>query len=259
MKVKKKELKIKKYFIITIVALLLPLSAAISLPKYYGTGLCDKPGYKCITVKYGQSWKRLFPDKVQRDVVQRLNRTDTKLWSGRKLAIPENLESITALDISPFESSINTDEKVIIVDQDKLAWGAYNEQGNLVKWGPISSGKNYCRDINRSCLTVNGVYHIFSKKDHRCRSNSFPVGRGGSHMPYCMFFYRGYALHGSPYVVGHRGSHGCIRLFTQDAKWLNEKFVSTGDKKTGLGGTKVIIQALIDYENDKNKQKRNGR
>ncbi len=47
-------------------------------------------------------------------------------------------------------------------------------------------------------------------------------------MPYCMHFSGGYALHGSPTVPGYNASHGCVRLFTEDAKWLNQHFVDIG-------------------------------
>ena len=54
-------------------------------------------------------------------------------------------------------------------------------------------------------------------------------------MPYCMFFHEGYALHGGT-LPGHHASHGCLRLYTEDAEWLNEMFVTAG-----IGGTEVII------------------
>ena len=55
-------------------------------------------------------------------------------------------------------------------------------------------------------------------------------------MPFCMHFYRGYAFHGATAVPGYRASHGCIRLFIEDARWLNNEFIDVGAK-----GTRVII------------------
>ena len=57
-------------------------------------------------------------------------------------------------------------------------------------------------------------------------------------MPFCMYFHGGYALHGSSEVPGYNASHGCVRMFTQDAEWLNKKFISIGGNKS----TEVIIQ-----------------
>lgn len=238
-----------KKFVIIFISLLLcsfSISAKKSKPtnKYYGTGLCDKAGYKCIRMPRSTTWTRAFPDPRERDLVQRLNRSDTYLYRGRKIVIPENFENLTIASISPFPLKIRSPrEKLIIVDQNLLAFGAYNPNGNLVYWGPISSGKDYCRDVGRSCRTITGIYFVFNKKGYNCRSNLYPVGRGGSHMPYCMFFYKGYALHGSREVYGFRDSHGCVRLFTKDAKWLNEHFIDVIEQ-SGDMGTKIVVQRL---------------
>lgn len=218
-------------------------------PKYHSNGLCSTPGYTCIKVQSGQSWKKLFPNEEQRDIVQRINRTNMYLWAGKTIAIPDNLPNISKFDVSPFPRQIEKQPvRLIIVDQDKLAWGAYNRKGELVHWGPISSGKNFCRDIKRSCKTRTGIFYIFNKQDKRCKSNIFPVGRGGSRMPYCMFFYKGFALHGSNEVPGYRASHGCVRLFTRDAKWLNENFVELATDANGFKGTKVVVQRLTNLK-----------
>lgn len=214
-------------------------------PKYYGPDLCANPNYDCIRLKRGGRWKKLFPNPEQRDILQRVNRTNMYLYRGKKIAIPHHLDKLTIFDVSPFSLQIKkTGEKTILIDQEKLAWAAYGTDGKMVKWGPISSGKNYCRDVKRACITVTGIFYIYHKKDKTCESNIFPVGEGGAKMPYCMFLYRGFALHGSDEVPGYRDSHGCIRLFTQDAKWLNEDFIELPSSSNHFKGTKVIIQEL---------------
>ena len=62
-------------------------------------------------------------------------------------------------------------------------------------------------------------------------------------MPYCMHFFRGYALHGSSTVPGYRASHGCIRMFIEDARWLNEEFIDI-PYSDEYKGTKVIIEPI---------------
>jgi L,D-transpeptidase ErfK/SrfK len=240
----------KKYVIIFICLLLCPLSIyakkAASTSEHYGLGLCNKVGYKCIRMKRGTTWRRMFPDPRERDLAQRLNRSDTYLYRGRKIVIPNDFQTINLKNISPFPLKIKSpNEKLIIVNQNLLALAAYNPNGDLVFWGPLSSGKNYCPDIRRSCRTITGIYYVFNKKGYQCRSNMFPIGRGGSHMPYCMFFYKGYALHGSKEVRGFRDSHGCVRLFTRDAKWLNENFIDVINS-SGNKGTKIVVQRLKD-------------
>ncbi|KTC78409.1 L,D-transpeptidase [Legionella brunensis] len=213
--------------------------------NYYGSSLCKYPQYACIKVTQGKTWQKLFPDPIQRDLVQRLNRTYNRLWSGKLLAVPKNLSTATLFDLSPFPLKIPpSDSKQIIVDQKKLAWGAYSEQGYLLKWGPISSGSNKCSDSTNSCLTLTGIFEIFGKENEDCVSNAFPAGIGGAKMPYCMFFHKGFALHGSDDIPGYRASHGCIRMFIQDAKWLNESFVTLYDPKNKLAGTVVIVRPL---------------
>lgn len=220
-------------------------AAAEVIPTYYGTGLCNYPQYQCIKIQSGQSWEKLFPDPVQRDVVQRLNRTYNRLWAGKIIAVPRALASTTIFDISPFELKIPPSEDTqIIVDQEKLAWAAYSRQGQLIKWGPISSGRDKCSDSNNSCRTLTGIFRVFSKENEHCKSNAFPAGRGGARMPYCMFFHKGFALHGSDDIPGYRASHGCIRMFIEDAKWLNHHFVESSDKKNNFSGTVVIVRPL---------------
>lgn len=242
----------KKYLLALALLCCLPSALAKSpvraTSEYYGVGLCNKPGYRCIRMKRGRSWKQQFPDARERDIVQKLNRTDTYLHRGRKIVIPDSFKNLTAADISPFPLKIKApNRKLIIVNQDLLAIGAYNPDGHLAYWGPISSGKDYCRDIRRSCRTITGVYYVFNKKGYQCRSNIYPVGRGGSHMPYCMFFYKGFALHGSNQVRGYRDSHGCVRLITRDAKWLNEHFMQVIEKKGDMG-TKIVVLPLKDSQ-----------
>lgn len=212
---------------------------------YYGAALCKYPGYECIRVQKGQSWEHMFPDENERDLVQRINRTYNYLWAGKTIAVPKVIKGKTMFDFSPFAIHINsTKEKRIIVDQDKLAWGAYDENGELVKWGPISSGRDKCPDSNNRCNTLTGTYRIFSREDSRCKSDVFPIGRGGAKMPYCMFFHKGFALHGAEDVPGYRASHGCVRMFVRDAKWLNEEFIGVGTADNDWSGTIVIVRPI---------------
>lgn len=215
----------------------------ISWAKRYGERFCGEQGYSCIKVKSGQSWKSLFPNAQERDVVQRLNRLNIRLRPGMRLAVPNRLSALSLFDIAPFPAYITQPgEKVIYVSQKKLAWGAYDAGGTLQWWGPVSTGRNYCSDVKRGCRTPRGSYRMYHKRGRGCFSSKFPLGRGGAKMPYCMFFHRGFAMHGSYDVPGYRASHGCIRLFNQDAQWLNQQFIDLRGR--GNAGTRVIIDPL---------------
>lgn len=204
-----------------------------SMPYRYS--LCNEEGITCIQVQPGDTWYDLWPDERERDVVRRLNRINTHLSPGMVLAVPDNLSNVDQMDISPFSYHIAPPgRRLVLVDPKRLAWGAYSSDGNLVNWGPISGGRGYCPDIRRSGRTPSGSFSVYSKRGADCFSTKFPIGEGGAPMPYCMFFKGGYAMHGG-YVPGFNASHGCIRLFTEDARWLNEEFVSTGTKVVVYG------------------------
>lgn len=110
----------------------------------------------------------------------------------------------------------------------QLKWVAINNNGTVIKSGKASGGSKYCRDIKRACRTPTGTYHVISEGGPDCRSSRYPVGRGGAKMPYCMFFSRYYAIHGSYDLPNYNASHGCIRVRPTDAKWLQQNFVQIG-------------------------------
>lgn len=212
----------------------------------FGETLCSSADYTCIKVKSGETWESLFPNVEELDIVRRVNRMNIPLRTGMVIAIPKNLERLTIYDVSPFPRYIDSEgEKIIFVSQQKLAWGAYDDKGELVWWGPLSSGSGRCKGIEGNCVTPSGSFRIIRKQDISCVSTAFPRHadgfNGGAEMPYCMHFLRGVALHGSDTVPGYRASHGCVRLFIEDARWLNEEFIEL----PGMGekGTRVIVDS----------------
>ena len=109
-----------------------------------------------------------------------------------------------------------------------LQWKAINANGTVVRSGHGSGGRAYCSDIHRSCRTPTGTYHVIAKRGADCRSSRYPVGVGGAAMPYCMFFSKYYAVHGSYDVPNRNASHGCIRVKPNDAHWLHQHFMKIG-------------------------------
>jgi hypothetical protein len=211
----------------------------------YGESLCHSPGYTCVVIKKGDSWEKLAPNLKERDILQRVNRMNIQPAWGSTIAMPVNLSDMTIYDASPFPRYIDpTGTKTIYISQTKLAWGAYDASGNLIWWGPVSPGRPFCADINKSCKTPDGIFYVQRKQGINCVSSQFPLrnpdgSKGGAPMPYCMHFWGGYALHGAMVVPGHADSHGCVRMFTADAKWLNENFIDVPRK--GTLGTRIII------------------
>ncbi len=198
---------------------------------YYGEELCNYPGFKCIQISNRDRWDKMFPDLRERELVKRLNRTNMPLYMRTWIIVPTNLQSITHMDIAPFALHADVHgEKTVVVDLKAQAFGAYNADGTLIHWGPVSGGKEYCKDVNGPCRTITGEFRITRKDNEECASSQFPTDtKGGAPMPYCMHFYEGFALHAST-LPGYHGSHGCVRLFYDDAKWLNEYFASVGTR-----------------------------
>lgn len=198
---------------------------------YYGYRICqDTAHFSCYITKSSDRWERLFPNEDQMEFEKKLNHINIHLEPGMVLAIPRS-SNIELLDYSPFSQQISPPgERIIIVSLSREAWAAYSEQGTLVRWGPVSSARGYCPDIGHGCHTPHGDFSIYEKQGRGCFSTKFPVGRGGAPMPYCMFFHGGFALHGSYELPGYNASHGCIRMFIDDAEWLNEEFTDIGTR-----------------------------
>jgi len=125
-------------------------------------------------------------------------------------------------------------ERVIIVDPNVHAWGAYSASGVLLRTGLATAGSKWCRDLGRPCRTRAGTFRIYSLGSYSCISSKYPLGEGGAPMPYCMYFNGSQGLHGSYEVVPGNISHGCIRLRVRDAEWIRFNFAHIG--------TKVIVR-----------------
>lgn len=137
-------------------------------------------------------------------------------------------------------------EKIIIVDPNRHAYGAYDAQGKLIRWGIATTGAHTCRDTEGTCRTTVGHFRIYSLGDSSCHSSKYPLPDGGAPMPYCMYFNGSQALHGSYEVEFGNASHGCVRVHVSDAKWLRYQFVEGPNQRNQYRGTKVVIKPYDD-------------
>lgn len=197
--------------------------------------LCSDPRLYCLVVRKGETWYSLFPNPQRRALVQRINRMNTGIWPGMRIAAPRDLNATNWMEYTPFSPyRAPSGRKMIIYSPALNAWAAYGPEGNIIRWGPASGGQNWCPDLGRPCHTPSGSFHVYEKRGPGCASTKFPKPYGGAPMPYCMFFKGGFAMHGSRGgVPGYNASHGCVRLFVDDAQWLNQYFAGVG--------TQVII------------------
>lgn len=219
----------------------------ISYARTFGQTLCQYQGYECVKVKRGQSWFSMFPNEHDRSIVMRINRMNTQIWPGMTIAVPDNLKNSDIMDFAPFPRELPAPkEKVIVIDPLYQAWGAYDSNGRLVRWGPASSGMPYCKDIDEPCFTHEGSFRVFSLGSSDCFSTKFPLPDGGAPMPYCMYFNNGQALHGEPNgLPGFNASHGCVRMYVNDAEWLRYDFVEGPNDSNHYKGTRIVVK---EYE-----------
>lgn len=225
--------------VIIILTCIFATKALADSKEFYGKKICQQTGYICLKVRPGENWESLWPNTEMRDLVMRINRRNMKLQAKMILAVPYSLAvsaqtnysgQISPLDFSPFASEDlrGKEKKMVVFDPRLLAWAAYNQNGQLVRWGPASGGSDWCDDIQSKCRTPAGIFKIEEKYGPKKRSNLFPLGCHGetcAPMPYFMkFIWFGVGFHGSPYVPGFNDSHGCVRIFLEDAEWLNKEF-----------------------------------
>ena len=207
-------------------------------PPFYGKQMCYETGFHCVQLRPTDTWSGLWPNHRERDIIMRLNRSNVELKYRKWVVVPNDVENMTSMSIAPFPLQIfPPKQKEVVVNLNLQAYGAYNSDGKLIFWGPATEGKSFCPDENRACPTPTGVFRVFRKGGEDCISHSFPiVDNGGSPMPYCMFFHGGSAIHGAE-VPGIPSSHGCVGVYDDDARWLNENFVDAGVQD----GTTVIV------------------
>ena len=82
--------------------------------------------------------------------------------------------------------------------------------GRVLHSWPVSTGRSGYR-------TPTGTWRV-----HRMHKRYFSRKYDGAPMPYAMFYYRGFAIHGTNAIkrLGRPASHGCVRLHPSNAARL---------------------------------------
>jgi lipoprotein-anchoring transpeptidase ErfK/SrfK len=130
------------------------------------------------------------------------------IYVGQRLRIPSGGSSSAASNVTP---STGGGAKWIDVDLSSQTVRAY--QGNTVLRSMVVS-----TGIARY-PTPTGQYRIYAKYPSTTMSGPGYYLPG---VPHSMFFYKGYALHGTYWHnnFGTPMSHGCINLTRADAAWV---------------------------------------
>lgn len=123
--------------------------------------------------------------------------------------------------------SVNAAAANIVVNIDKSTQQmSVSVDGSTRYVWPVSTGR-------AGYGTPNGVFH-----PQRMARSWFSKKYYNSPMPYSIFFYHGFAIHGSYEIrrLGGPASHGCIRLHPDNAATLYALV-----KEEGMGATRIVV------------------
>ena len=218
-----------------LVALLLVIATALF-------GSTDRRPQYTITLR-GASAHNLESrfNERQIEILEKLNRSDrAHLSSLPRLVLPQEWD-LDELDYSPLPARYNLKSpvtKLLVVHLPSQLFAAY-KKGQLVRWGPVSSGGIHSP-------TPPGLYHLNWRSPGRCSSVNPDW--------YMRWYFNydnspGLAFH--EYVLpGKPESHGCVRLLQRDAKWLykwGQGVASCEPDEMPGQGTTVSIVGSYNY------------
>jgi hypothetical protein len=147
----------------------------------------------------------------QRALLAKLNHADAAHLANLKRIVVPNRWDPDELAYSPMPRAVpelSAEKKAIVVDIPAQVFGAY-ESGQLVRWGPVSTG-------DRRHQTPSGTYHLnWHARVQVSTENPTWI------MPWYFNFANGQGLALHEYALpGRPASHGCARMLAIDAKWL---------------------------------------
>jgi lipoprotein-anchoring transpeptidase ErfK/SrfK len=206
------------------------------------------PVYKILNPKRGNSYSKLvnkFGHKGA-ELVLALNRIDQKNLRRRdSLVVPDTFVTNRKY-YSPFPIKVEKAfqiPKLIVVSQRIQAFAAY-QLGNLILWGPTSTGKE-------ETPTPNGLFHTNWKAEE---TTSTFDDEWTLKWNFNLDNFEGVALHQYE-MPGYPASHSCVRLYEKDAEWIYnwaDQWIVTADEESILAyGTPVIIFDEYDFDSPK--------
>ncbi len=180
----------------------------------------------------------------QQKLIFALNRLDpNRLKSGLNLIVPDTL--FTDINkYSPFPEEfdiLDSIPKVVLISQRIQGFALY-EKGKLLKWGPVSSGK-------QSTPTPNGLHY----GNYKAKEKISTVNPDWLLPNYFNFMnFEGVGVH--QYALpGYPASHACVRLRSEDSQfiydWANQWKLDKTGRKIEKNGTPFMVFGEYDYEN----------
>ncbi len=189
---------------------------------------------------------RIFNEKYtleQKEIIAALNRlTPSRIRTGKTIILPDTVYS-DIMPYSPFPNHLDQCDsiyKLIIINKRIQAFGAY-ERGQLVRWGPTSTGR-------KKAITPSGLFHT----NYKAKLKISTVN-GSWKMPWYFNISNrgGIGMHQYD-LPGYPASHSCVRLFKKDAFWIfnwADTWILNADETIiEKKGTPVVIFGTYDYE-----------
>lgn len=180
------------------------------------------------------------------ELILALNRIDRKNLKPRdSLVVPDTFVTNWKY-YSPFPLKVEAAfqiPKLIVVSQRIQAFAAY-QLGNLLLWGPTSTGKE-------ETPTPNGLFHTNWKAEE---TTSTFDDEWKLRWNFNLDNFEGVALHQYE-LPGYPASHSCVRLLEKDAEWIYhwaDQWIVSADEESVLAyGTPVIIFDEYDFDSPK--------
>ena len=195
-----------------------------------------------VSIQHRDSLLGLYSENEQR-IILLLNRIERiKIKEGNHIIIPDTLiTDILAYSPMPEHlSDLDSIPKTVLIAQRIQAFGLY-ENGRLIHWGPVSSGK-------KSTPTPNGLnYANFRSK--RKISTVDPTWI----MPYYFNFMNYYGVGVHQYQLpGYPASHACVRLDMEDAifiyNWAEPWTLDSRGRSLVKNGTPFMVFGEYKFE-----------
>lgn len=183
--------------------------------------------------KYAEDHKR---------IIFALNRIDYgRLRVGAKLVIPDTM-AIDLMKYTPFPEKLeilDSIPKTVLISQRIQGFAIY-ENGKLIKWGPVSSGK-------QSTPTPNGMHY----GNYKAKLKISTVNEDWK-MPYYFNFMNFYGVGIHEYSLpGYPASHACVRAYKEDAQfiydWAQQWELDNSGQKIIKNGTPFMVFGEYDY------------
>lgn len=178
----------------------------------------------------------------EKTLIFALNRMDARrLNEGDVIVIPDTLTG-NYMDYSPFPQTLQILDSIprtVLISQRIQVFALY-ENSKLIRWGPVSSGK-------QSTPTPNGLHY----GNYKAREKVSTVNPDWL-MPYYFNFmnFEGVGVHQYS-MPGYPASHACVRLRKEDAvyiyDWAKQWELTQNGQVIKRNGTPFMVFGDFDY------------